>query len=151
MGAQAELWCDCSGPWGQPASNGWSVGWGVCKGQVPLLHLGTLLKGCPSPDLPVGLAVIALRVSFSLCPVLLPSLAVVISVFSHKHPLCKSHSLRAFPGSLTRDTNSSHWAPPALSSAPLPGILPHLHPALSPSCTWQRLLPCLLAFASAAL
>ena len=88
------------------------------KDLVPYLNKRQLWRAVPAPDLRVELAVIALRVSFPLYPVLLPSLAVVLRVFSCQHPLCKSHSLRAFPGSLTCDANpaSGHH----LCSAQLP-------------------------------
>lgn len=116
---------------------------GVGKGQVPLPQLGTLGRAVPAPELRVRLAVTALHIRFSLCPVPLPSLAVVLRVFSLKPPLCRSHSLRAFPGNLT----SNRWAPPGLSSTPLPHILVFFLFFISTQLsvllfrTWQCLLP----------
>lgn len=115
---------------------------GVSKGQVPLPQLGTLGRAVPAPELRVRLAVTASHICFSLCPVPLPSLAVVLRVFSLKPPVCRSHSL-----SISRESDLQPLGPPGLSSAPLPHILVFFLFLISAQLsvllfiTWQCLLP----------
>lgn len=127
----------------------WLVRWRrVCKGQVPLLQTGTLLKGRPSARAPceaVRLAqafgVTALHTSFSLCPMLLPSLAVPTPAPAQYSPInllqVNLEVSQHFQG-MTCYTDSIHWAPAwvQLSSARHLILIPTSNSKTSPFCFW---------------
>lgn len=136
----------------------WLVTWRrVCKGQVPLLQIGTLLKGRPSSRAPweaVRLAeafgVTALHTSFSLCPMLLSSLAVPPAPAQYSPINLLQVNLvvsQRFQG-MTYYPDSIHWAPAwvQLSATPSPNPHPPSNSKTSPFCFWQ--LPLSLIFLS---
>lgn len=117
-------------PWGQPAPNGWPVGRECAKARSPCFN--SLLKGGPSARAPERLE--RLRDGrrplvwlpgtwlspFAQCR--FPLFLLFLQVLTNKPPSCKSHSLRAFPGNLTYDTDSNHWAPGGLQLSSPPSL-----------------------------